>query len=336
MIDLSRVKYKLIGIIEDGTQIDLTGTVQQLYWEEGEKELSMRLSCTLINRLYDTDYVSNQIKPNCILIVLVDTGVVTIEVARGKIVDWEISSSNSEDTLKLTCYDALYDLKESNDHRYISAGTSTKTALMSIFDDWGVPIEEYNGPDISHAKTVFKNDALSDIILDLLDAAKKQGAGEYVVRAVKNKVSIIPKGSNKEIYHLDESLHAESLKQKFSVAGMVTRIKVLATATGSEDRQAIEAIVDGMTEYGIRQKIHVRSSEDTLDAAKTAAQEILDEDGIPEQVITWEGPDIPFIRKGDKIHMKTRIHNGFFYVDAVRHNADDKTMTLTIDANPIV
>jgi len=335
MIDLTQIKYKLIGIIADGSQLDLTGTVEQLSWEEGEKELSMRISCTLANRLYDTDYVSNQIKPNCILIIMADTGSAITEVARGKIADWEISSSNSEDTLKLTAYDVLYDLRESNDHRYISAGTGTKTALMSVFDDWGISIEEYSGPDISHAKTVFKNDSLSDIILDLLDAAKKQGAGQYMVRAVRDKVSIVPKGSNIDIYHLDEALHAETVKEKFSVAGMVTRVKVLATATGKDDRQSIEAVVDGMVEYGIRQKIHVRSSEDSLDAAKAAAQEILDESGVPEQVITWAGPDIPFIRKGDKIHMKTRIHDGFFYIDAVRHNADDKTMTLTIDARQI-
>ena len=108
-----------------------------------------------------------------------------------------------------------------------------------------------------HAKTLYKNEYLSDITADLLDTAHKQGGPKAFLRAAKGSVSVLPLGGNETIYHFDEDTTLEVTQDKISTQNLVTRVKVV----GKEDssgRQAAEAIIDGKTEYGIRKgdKIH--------------------------------------------------------------------------------
>ena len=92
----------------------------------------------------------------------------------------------------------------------------------------------------------------------------------------------------------------------------------------------MEATLDGKTEYGVRQRIYTRSSDDTAAQAKSAGQKILDEKGEPARKTTLKGADLPFIRKGDKIRAAARTVNGFCTVLGVQHDAANRTMTMTV------
>lgn len=99
---------------------------------------------------------------------------------------------------------------------------------------------------------------------------------------------------------------------------MVTRVKIIGKAN-DDGCSPVEATVDGKTSYGIRQKIVSRGTNDTLDEAKKEAREILADDGKPKEEITIKLPDIPIIRKGDKIHLKTAsISAGYYIVISLR------------------
>ena len=93
---------------------------------------------------------------------------------------------------------------------------------------------------------------------------------------------------------------------------------------------APEAIVDGLTDFGIRQRIYNRSADDTLETAKAAAQAIIDEQGQPERSSQLVGPDVPFIRKGDKVHLDTAALAGYFIVTSINHNIANRSMTMTV------
>ncbi len=291
----------------------------------------MRIGVTLHNAIYDGSRLSSLAKPGCIVVVIAEWGGGTEEVARGTIIDWEPELKGSSATsFDVIAYDELFNLQGSQDNRYYPAGTGTKAAITGIFSDWGIPVDKYEGPDVAHAKTMFKNEFLSDILLQLLDDAAKKGGAKSIIRASKGKVSVLPKGSNKTIYHFDEDTNATLVRDKISTADLVTRVKVVGKED-SEGRQPIEAVLDGLTEYGIRQRIHNRQEDDSLATAKAAAQEILDEHGSPTRLNVLESPDVPSIRKGDKIHVKAGTLNGYYYAKAVRHDATNRSMTMELE-----
>ena len=73
----------------------------------------------------------------------------------------------------------------------------------------------------------------------------------------------------------------------------------------------------------------------TLDEAKKEAREILADDGKPKEEITIKLPDIPIIRKGDKIHLKTAsISAGYYIVISATQDVDKMLMTLGLKKAP--
>lgn len=65
------------------------------------------------------------------------------------------------------------------------------------------------------------------------------------------------------------------------------------------------------------------------------AREILADDGKPKEEITIKLPDIPIIRKGDKIHIKTAsISAGYYIVISATHDVDKMLMTLGLKKAP--
>lgn len=308
----------------------MSEAAKDIGWEEGEGEIALRLSFGLQNAKYNGKHLSELAKPGCIAAVIADWGGGTAEVARGSIVDWEPSLSGSQDEFTALAYDELFNLQQSQDNRYIRDGTGTKAAITAIFSDWGIPVGEYQGPDVVHAKTTFKNEYLSDIILELLDAAEKQGAPKCIVRASKGAVSVVPIGSNETVYHFDEDTNLTVARDRLSTQQLVTRVKVVATED-EDGRQAVEAIIDGQTQYGIRQRIYNRKEDDSLATATAAAEEIITEEGSPERTIEIEAPDVPTIRKGDKIHVTARTINGYYFVKSIQHDAANCSMTASLE-----
>lgn len=329
MVDISKITYKVYLLRETGEQLDITNVSEDVGWEENEGELAQRVSITIANILHNGKRISSIAKPNCYIIVTAEAGSTAGEVARGKITEWSPTRSGSNDAVALTGYDELFDLEGSQDNRYISAGVSTKTAITSIFDDWGIPVERYEGPTNSNAKTTFKNEYLSDIILELLETAQKHGEKDCIIRANKGKVSVIPKASNTTVYCFEEEQNVEMTKYKISTSDMVTVVKVVATED-DDGRQAVEAVINGKTEYGKRQKIYVRDKDDTLATATAAAKNILTEEGNPTEAMSLKAPDIPFIRKGDRIKLASRVYTGYAMVTSIQHNANSRSMTLGV------
>ena len=73
----------------------------------------------------------------------------------------------------------------------------------------------------------------------------------------------------------------------------------------------------------------------TFFQVKKEAREILADDGKPKEEITIKLPDIPIIRKGDKIHLKTAsISAGYYIVISAMHDVDKMLMTLGLKKAP--
>lgn len=337
MIDISKIKYRLVVMTESKKQYNIKEFVEDLGWEENDGELAVRISFTAKNEKTSAGLISSLAKPGCLVGVFATDGSIDEEVARGYVTDWKPLLSGSKDKVDITCYDELYNLEESQDLIYYSSGIGTKSAITQIFDNWQIPTEKYDGPDVTHGKLAYKTESLADVLLDILDDAKKKGGGDAFIRAAKGKVSVLQWGSNKTVYHFEVD-NTKQVSHKMSTAGMITRVKVI----GQEDddgRSSVEAVVNGQTKFGIRQKIYVRGKDDSVSDAQSAAQDIINDKGQVDEEITVQSPDIPFVRKGDLVHITAGTLNDYYFVKGIRHDADSMSMTMDLKkavAEPVV
>ncbi|MBQ9348169.1 MAG: hypothetical protein IJT94_12690 [Oscillibacter sp.] len=329
-IDMAKLSYHLYLLRESGESLDITEIVTNAEWEENKGELASRMSLTVANVPYNGTYMSSIAKPNCYVLVYAELGGVPEEVARCKITEWDTTRAEDEDALILSGYDELFDLQKSEDHRFIKDGTSTKKALTDLFSDWGIPLGKYDGPTAACAKTPY-SDPLSDIILDLLDNAHKHGDPECHVRANKGKVDVIQKGSNSTVYCFEEGKNLSTARMKISTSDMITVVKILSAEEDDDGKRAVESLVEGKTEYGRRQKILIRDADDDLATATSSANQILKDEGEPEKTLKVKTPDVPFIRKYDRVQITSRTYTGAALVLSIQHDIDSKSMTMELE-----
>jgi hypothetical protein len=329
-VSLIGTKYYVTAVLPDGRLIHLENVAENIAWEENESELAVRLNLTIRDVPFEKSTLSKQLKL-CTMVYLYakwNGEKKKQEIFRGTIWEWE-HSEIKDDAIIITCYDMLYYLQKSSDNKYYAKGKKTGEICKDILNSWDVTLYEYTGPSISHEKTLYKNKTISAMLTDTLDEAKKKTGKKGIIRAVEGKCRIITQGTNDNIWNFTAASNLISSSDKYSMVNLVTRVII----TGKEDKDGkpkIEATVDGKVEYGILQQI--KSKGDTsLEDAKKEAQETLDEKGSPERTTTLVAPDIPTLRKGDLIHVKTDKMKGYFYIKGISHNATSGTMQMEVE-----
>lgn len=335
MIDLAKIVYRVVVMDEGGNQYNIKDYIQNLGWEENKNEIAVRSSFTAKNDKTSKGYLSSIIKPGCLVgIFATDGGSLDEEVARGYVETWNPVEKNSGYTLKCTNYDELYKLQKSQDNRFFPSGTGTKSAIQGILDDWEIPQGDYQGPNATHGKMVYNNRYLSDIMLEMLDDAAKKGEEKCIIRASKGYTGVIPRGSNTTVYVFKVD-NTQSFSQTISTADLITRVKVVGEAD-DDGRRSVEATLNGETKYGIRQRVYTRGSDETLEDAKSAAQEILENEGKIQKTMNVQSPDVPFVRKGDLVYIMSGSVSDYYFVNSIQHNADIFSMTMELElAEPV-
>lgn len=328
MLDLANISYRLVVMDAQNNQYDIRDYVHSLGWEENENELAARISFTVRNDKTSKGKLSSLIKPGCLAAVLAADGTGhEEEVARGFVTDWNPTLQSGGNDLKCTCYDALYSLQKSQENKFYSSGTGTKSIITGLFKDYQIPTNGYHGPNAIHGKLKYSNTAVADILRDVLDDAKKKGAGTYLLRTTKGYADVVARGSNADVY-VFRADNTSLVSSVISTADLVTRVRVI----GQEKNTArVEATLNGLTKYGIRQKIYLRSSDESLRDAKAAAQEILDEKGTVSHEITLTAPDVPYIRKGDFVYVISGVSDAYYYVKGIRHDCESCKLTMELE-----
>lgn len=259
------------------------------------------------------------------------------EVFRGWLWTEYHESDMEASELTLKCYDNLIYLQESEDSFYFSKGKRTKNVLTTICKKWGIKLN-YTYSSINHGKLPIKG-SLSNIITDLLEKVRKRTGKKYVIESHKDVLHIKPEGTNKKVYQILRKNNATEVKWEKSMDGMTTKVKILGTVKKKngdnvKEKEKVMATVKGNTKkYGTLQKLQTKGSDDSLAKAKKEAKTTIKENGQPAQEYTVTAPDIPWIRKGNKVYVdaghitgKTLIVVG---MDRKISNKG-KTMTLTL------
>jgi len=327
-VDLSNIVYSVVAVLSDGTQVHLTKAASNIGWEENDKELAVRLNLTISDVQFGNKRLAAVLSLCTVIYLYANYGIGDVEIWRGTIWEWEYSQINDSDIV-VTCYDQLYYLQKSQDNKYYAKGKGTKTIITDILTSWSVPIGTYAGPDVKHAKILYKNKTISSMIIETLDDAKKLGGGKSLVRSSKGKAEIVKYGANEDVFVFSADHNLVMSSDKYSMVDLVTRVVIV----GKEDKNGkpkVQATLNGKTEYGILQQIHSRG-DSSLSEAKKEAQEILDEKGSPKRTTTLRSPDLPFLRKGDKIYVETDSMTGYFFVKGVSHSATNGQMNMEVE-----
>ena len=250
------------------------------------------------------------------------------EVIRGNVSKFSLTESNGEFALGVECADEAQSLRHNQTSEYFTADHSSTAIIEKILNDHGVP-HEIHLEDVKHEKKVYRSKYLADMIADVLKDLKEKGGGTYFLRAKGGVIEIIPRGTNETIYHFDVDDSLVHVNDSFDSSDTVTKVKVVGKQK-TEGHQHVDSVVEGRTDLGTRQVIYQRDDKTTLEEAEKAAKKILDENGIKRKT-TIESLDIPFMRKGDRIRIRSSVGEGFFFIKSIRHDVPRQQMTAELD-----
>jgi len=330
MIDVAKISYSLILFRPDGQRIDLQPFLRSLSWEENDGELAVRLQAELQNQQLAGGKRLHQLIPlGGQVFLYADWGSGQQEIFRGTVFAWDYRIDPLEH-FTITAYDQLIYLMKSKDDRFYKAGQTAKTVIQDIAKAWGIPLGTVQGPDVALAKQVFRGETLADMIYSVLNEAKKKGSGKWIVRSKQGKIDVIRPGQNTSIYVFSTHMNVESVEDRQDIEGLVTRVKIIG-AEDSEGKAPVVATLDGRTEFGILQEVVYQRQYDTPAAAKSAAGDILKERGKPRKGRKVIAPDLPFLRRGDKVKVEAGTLIGYYIVSSVTHNATNRIMVMEVE-----
>lgn len=328
MINLAKLEYRVVVISAEGEQLDVTEIANGLGWSEGEKELSAKITCKLACVEVGGKLIDAIVQPATPIIIYAGDGEDFVEVIRGNVTKLELIEANNEFVLSVECADECHALRHNQEDLYFTDGHTSSAILEEVLKDTGAEyrIEIKDG---THGKKVYRQKYYSDMIGDVLKDLKEKGGGEYFIRAKEGIIEIIPRGTNETIYHFDIEDNVVRVKESFDASKVVTKVKVVGKEK-TEGHQAVESVVEGDTSLGTRQVIYRRKDKETLEEAETAAKKILDENGVQRKT-SLEAPDVPTLRKGDKIRVRSSVGENYFFVKSIRHDAPQMKMTMELD-----
>jgi len=330
MIDVAKISYSLVLLRPDGQKLDLQPVTRSLSWEENDGELAVRLEAELQNQqLAGGKWLHQLIPLGGQIFLYADWGSGQQEIFRGTIFVWDYQT-DPLGHFSITAYDQLIYLMKSKDDRFYKAGQTAKAIIQDIAKAWGMPLGTVQGPDVALAKQVFRGDTLADMIYSVLNEAKKKGGGKWIVRSKQGKIDVIKPGQNSPVYLFTADTNVESIEDQQDIEDLVTRVKIIG-AEDSEGKAPVVAQLDGRTEFGTLQEVVYQRQYDNLTAAKSAAQDILNERGQPKKQRRIQSVDLPFLRKGDKVKVVAGTLNGYYIVSSVAHDASNRTMTMEVE-----
>lgn len=330
MIDVAKISYTLVLLRPDGQRLDLRPYIRSLSWEEHENELAVRLQAELQNvQITGGRWLHQLIPLGGQVFFYADWGSGQQEVFRGTVFAWDYRT-DPLGHFTITAYDQLIYLMKSKDDRFYRAGQMARAIIEDIARAWGIPLGIVQGPDVALAKQVFRGQSLADMLYDVLDQAKKRGAGKWLVRSKQGKIDIIIPGQNSPVYCFTADTNVESIEDRQDIEDLVTRVKIVG-AEDEEGKAPVIAQLDGKTEFGVLQEVVYERQFDTPAAAKSAAEDVLKERGQPRRRRRVMAPDLPFLRKGDKIKVSAGTLNGYYIVSDVIHNATERIMNMEVE-----
>lgn len=218
------------NLISGGQKYRLKGITTDLITDHEEKDIAHKVTITFANVKVGKKQLHSIVKLRDKIYVYANTGGGAKEVFRGIV--WERQFDRTADVkeVKLICYDKLIYLMNSKDNLFVKKGKTTKDAVTELAKKWGLKIR-YSYRSISNKKIIYRSETIADILVSLLNKAKKETGVGYVIRFEKNVLVIEPTGKNKTVYKIESGDNSISVSYNETMDGMVTKVKIVKAET---------------------------------------------------------------------------------------------------------
>lgn len=336
MIDLAKVDYRLTLLPPSGSKIDVTGLIESCDHEEMDGEAAARISVKLKNIRRHDGWIHQHVYLAKRMVLEATDGNGWKEIFRGSTFRWKTIADNH--TVEFVAYDPLYPIMHSEEHYYFTNGMTAAASIKQIANEWGIPIGRIDGPNVALTKKMY-NGKIGDTIAKRIEESKEKGDGDYILRMTKGKLELVKKGTNATVYELTDHTTVTSSDER-SIENMVTRVKIYGNEN-ENSRPEIVAVENGKTEFGILQNILYKSNFSNTQEARAAAKQILKDKGSPEINRPLVHPDIPWLRKGDKVAVASGTIGGAVVngkqqtvnciVKSISRDLTTKLMTLVLE-----
>ncbi|MCT4605856.1 MAG: hypothetical protein N4A64_07085 [Marinisporobacter sp.] len=300
--------------IKDNLQTDITPLVGSISWRSNINELGQQLT-------FDIAFNDDRYFP----MNPVDLGSLIIlnnkdEILRAIVVS---EQRNGRGRIEYSCFDYAFYLNKSKAVYQFNKVTGKK-AIETMLNDFNVPIGNI-APINTVINKIYREKAISEIIKDILDIAKKHTGKKYRMEMRQGKLCIekqeelIIKGTfqlaeNIQPYDITKALSSPSRKR--SIEEMKNSVQVVFNNHVIENRKKDELI----KQYGLLQEVTTIDKKDKA-KARNIADKILEDFGkiFEENSVEIMGDDK--VRAGRTIEIKEPITGmtGKYLIKDVNH-----------------
>lgn len=318
-----------VFVVSGNTKYNISSCLEDISISDQEKQFAKSVTISLANIKTNGKWLNSLLKVRDRVFIYADDGERSEEVWRGFIWTCGYKSSLNTRLIVMKCYDNLIYCQESEESLFFASGKDTNNVMSSICEKWGIKLE-YSYASITHSKLALRG-ALSEIITaDILDLVKDRTGKKYAVLSEKDVMKVVEVGQNSKIYKIMAGQNTITTESECTMDGMVTKVVILGKEDKS-DRRPVEATVNGDTDaYGTLQKLINRDENTSLADAKKEGEGILKESGTPKWEHRLEAPDIPWIRKGDKVYVSAGSLVGYYIVKGIEREISNKTKTMSL------
>lgn len=329
--------YSVNLIKANGTKYRLKDITLDLVISHSKDELAKKVTITLANVKVGTKRLHQLIALKDKVYVYANTGNGNKEVFYGFV--WERLFNNDADVreIQLICYDRLIYLHKCKDNFFFKKGKKTNDIVTSIAKKWGFKIK-FNYKSISHSKLSYHNESIADVLISVLNKAKKKTGKSFVIRLEKNVIVIDTVGTNSTVYTVENKKNSISQYYRQTMEDMVTKVKIVKAETvkkkdGEEESGkylTVTSVKKNTNTYGTLQEIVVKEKDEKLSEAKKEANEILKKKAKPQAEIEVRALDNPWIKKGDKVYINSGVLKNYYIVKSIEHDTVENVMYMEV------
>lgn len=318
-----------VYLVDGNTKYNLSPAVIDIDMSNQEKQVAQSVTVNVANITSGGKTMNSLLGVRKRIFIYANDGSKNEEVFRGWTWTRYSDADLSAHTIKVKCYDNLIYLQESEDSLYFSKGKDTKSVMSTICKKWGINLN-YSYSTITHEKLVLRG-TLTDIFQsDILDLVKDRTGKKYVIISQKDVMYVKTAGTNTKVYNVTKKQNAVSARAETTMDGMITKVQILGQS-GEDGSIPVVATVKGDTsKYGTLQKLQTKSSDQSLSDAKKEANATIKEYGKPRQEYQVIATDIPWIKKGDLVHVEAGSINENLIAVGIERTISNKQKTMTL------
>lgn len=320
-------RYSVL-VVSGGKKYRLDSVMINCTVSQPKNQLAQKCQVDIANIQVNGTYLSKILKVNCYAYVYYDYGDGEKEKMRGKVWTAKVSESD-ENVLQLLIYDYGIYLQKSKASWYI--GGSTKSVFRKICKKWGIKLS-YSYSSIKHKKQAIRSKTLADTFLDFLDEVKEQTGKKYEIYFSKGKLYVVAAGSNSTVYNVEEKVNAVKVESETTMDDVVTKVVIQGTATKKGAPKVVKTVKKNTAKYGTLQDEITKDKKTSKKKAIKEAKHILNEKASPKTTTSITCIDIPMVKRGDKIYIKTQTAEGYRLITEVEHNAESQEMDIEAEA----